>query len=115
MGGLCVKKYTVRITRQARDHLKAIKQYIAEELMAPEAASNMIAILKDEIKSLEKMPERIKFTEEEPWRSEGVRRMRVKNYYIYFWIDEGNSKVQITAVIYVARDQAKQLEKMKMD
>ena len=41
--------------------------------------------------------------------------MRVKNYYVYFWIDEGNSKVQITAVIYVARDQAKQLEKMKMD
>ena len=49
MGGLCVKKYTVRITRQARDHLKAIKQYIAEELMAPEAASNMIAILNKEL------------------------------------------------------------------
>ncbi len=32
--------------------------------------------------------------------------MRVKNYYVYFWIDEENSKVQVTAVIYVARDQA---------
>ncbi|HBE10368.1 MAG TPA: hypothetical protein DCY81_07525 [Lachnospiraceae bacterium] len=44
-----MKKYTVRITRQARDHLKAIKQYIAEELMAPEAASNMIVILNKEL------------------------------------------------------------------
>ena len=41
--------------------------------------------------------------------------MRVKNYYVYFWIDEENSKVQITAVIYVARDQTKQLENMKME
>ncbi len=29
------------------------------------------------------MPERIKLTEEEPWRSQGIHRMRVKNYYVY--------------------------------
>lgn len=61
------------------------------------------------------MPTRIKLTEEEPWRSEGIHRMRIKNYYVYFWIDEENGKVQITAVIYIARDQAKQLEIMKME
>ncbi len=61
------------------------------------------------------MPDRIKLTEEEPWRSEGVHRMRVKNYYMYFWIDEENSKVQVTAVIYVAIDQAAQLELMEME
>ncbi len=61
------------------------------------------------------MPERIKLTDEEPWRSEGIHRMRVKNYYIYFWIDEDNHRVQITSVIYVARDQVAQLELMEMD
>ncbi len=54
-------------------------------------------------------------TEEEPWCSEGVRRMRVKNYYVYFWIDEENSKVQVTSIIYAARDQAVQLEYMEME
>lgn len=110
-----MKNYTVRITRQARELLRGIKKYISEELLAPEAAQNTIAVLKKEIKSLSSMPERIELTEEEPWRSEGIHRMHVKNYYVYFWIDEENSKVQITSVIYVARDQAAQLELMEME
>lgn len=52
-----------------------------DELLAPDAARNTIATLKREIKSLSQMPERIKLTDEEPWQSEGVRRMRVKGYY----------------------------------
>ena len=110
-----MKTYTVRITRQAREHLRGIKKHIAEELLAPDAAKNTIAAIKKEIKSLDKMPERINLTEEEPWRSEGIHRMRVKNYYVYCWIDEDNSKVQVTSVIYVARDQAAQLILMQME
>ena len=110
-----MKTYTVRITRQAREHLRGIKKHIAEELLAPEAAKNTIAAIKKEIKSLDKMPERIKLTEEEPWRSEGIHRMRVKNYYVYFWIDDENSKVQVTSVIYVARDQVAQLLLTQME
>ena len=110
-----MKSYTVRITRQARDHLRSIKKYITEELLAPDAARNTIAVLKKEIQSLSEMPERIKLTEEEPWRSEGIHRMRVRNYYVYFWIDKDNSRVQVTSVIYVARDQAAQLELMEME
>lgn len=110
-----MKTYMVRITRQAQDHLRGIKEYITNELFAPDAAKNTIAALKKEIKSLSQMPGRINLTDEEPWRSEGVHRMRVKNYYVYFWIDEDNCKVQITSVIYVARDQATQLELMEME
>ncbi|MCI9144102.1 MAG: hypothetical protein HFH87_16040 [Lachnospiraceae bacterium] len=55
-----MKTYTVRITRQAREHLRGINAYITNELLAPEAASNTISRLKKEIKSLSRMPERIK-------------------------------------------------------
>ena len=110
-----MKTYSVRITRQARDHLRSIKKYIEKELLAPDAARNTISVLKKEIESLSKMPERIKLTEEEPWKTEGVHQMRVKNYYVYFWIDEDNRKVQVTSVIYVARDQATQLKLMEME
>ena len=37
------------------------------------------------------------------------------SYYIYFWIDEEHRTVQITAVIYVMRDQPMQLEQMEME
>ena len=102
-------EYTIRITRQATDHLREIHRYIEKELLAPQAARNTIAVIKAEILSLREMPSRIHLTPEEPWHSYGVRRMRAKNFYVYFWIDEENRKVQIIGVIYIRRDQTKQL------
>ena len=85
-----------------------------KELLAPQAAQSTIAAIKAEILSLRGMPSRIHLTPEEPWHSFGVRRARANNFYIYFWIDEENRKVQIIGVIYIRRDQAKQLTQMDM-
>ena len=110
-----MEQYSIRITRQAREHLREIRRYIEKELLSPMAAKHTIAAIKTEMQSLSNMPHRIHLTPEEPWRASGVRRMRVKNYYIYFWIDEENRKVQIIGVIYVQRDQARQLEEMNLE
>ena len=67
------------------------------------------------ILSLENMPHRISLTDEEPWRSEGIHKMPVKNYLVYFWINEIKNMVYITAVIYSQREQKRQLSKMKME
>ena len=107
-----MKAYTVRITRQAREHLRGIRKYIEGELLAPDAARNTTMALKKEIKSLSEMPERIKLTDEEPWRSEGVHRMRVKNYYVYFWIDEDSLKVYIVGYSYMGQNQDKFLSSL---
>lgn len=60
-------------------------------------------------------PHRITLVNDEPWHSKGIRRLPVKNFFIYFWIDEDNMKVQITAVIYSKRDQLQQLAKMNKE
>ena len=54
-------------------------------------------------------------TPEEPWHSEGVRRLAVKNFYVYFWIDEDRKKIQVIDVIYIKRDQQRQLMAMPLD
>ena len=110
-----MEQYRIRITRQAREHLLEIRRYIEKELLAPSAAKNTIAAIKTEIQSLSNMPSRVHLTPEEPWRSYGVRRTRVKNYYVYFWINEEAKTVQIISVIYVKRDQARQLELVDME
>ena len=110
-----MEPYSIRITRQARDHLREIRRYIEKELLSPMAAKHTIAAMKAEMQSLGNMPHRIHLTPEEPWRTVGVRRTRVKNYYVYFWIDEENKRVQIIGVIYVKRDQAKRLEGMDLE
>ena len=108
-------EYRIRITRQAREHLREIRRYIEKELLAPIAAKNTITAIKAEMSSLSDMLGRVHLTPEEPWHSKCVHRTRVKNYYIFFWIDEENKKVQIIGVIYVRRDQSKQLEQMEME
>lgn len=92
--------------------MQGIVKYIASELKVPEAALHLLNEMEHSIASLSQFPQRVSLTEEEPWCSCGVRKMPVKNFLIYFWIDEENSKVQVTAVIYGKRDQLKQLLQM---
>lgn len=75
----------------------------------------LLQLFRKEIKALSSMAESINLTPEQPWHDEGIRRKRVKNYYIYFWIDKDAQKVQVTDVIYIGRDQSKQLENMSLD
>lgn len=106
------ENYEVKITRQAQEQMKEIVHYISHELLAPEAAGHLLDKLETAIYSLAEMPGRMALVDEEPWRSEGVRKTMVKNFIVYFWIDEEHKKVQVTAVIYEKRDQIQQLLKM---
>lgn len=105
------KTYIVKITTQAEEQLQEIKKYINSELKAPKAALCLLDKIEHSISSLSQFPQRVKLTEEEPWRSYGIHKMPVKNFLVYFWIDE----VQVTAVIYSKRDQLKQLSKMDIE
>jgi len=107
-------EYHVKITTQAKEQLQEIRDYIAHELLAPEAAKNMLMLLGAEMASLATMPKRVKLVDEEPWRSEGVRVKAVKNYLVYFWINEPEMTVQVFAVIYAKRDQIKILSQLDM-
>lgn len=105
-------KYRIKITRQAKEHLMLIRQYIAVESKEPTSAQKLLELLKSEMLCLETMPHRVKCIDEQPWHDLGFRKIKVKNYYIYFVIDENNKQIQILAVIYVRRDQANQLEQI---
>ena len=109
------KEYEVKVTRQALEQMREIIHYISYDLMAPLAAENLLNGLKAAITKLEVMPKRYSLIEEEPWRSEGVRKIVVKNFLVYYWIDDERNKVQVTAVIYSKRDQIKQLINMDME
>ena len=64
------------------------------------------------ISSFADMPKRMSLVDEEPWHTEGIRKAVVKNFLIYFWVDDANKKVQVVAVIYEKRDQLKQLKRI---
>ncbi len=105
-----METYKVRIAKQAKQHLILIRDYIATGLQQPSIAKEIVALVKSEIYSLEYMPHHIKCIDEQPWRDLGFRKIRIKNYYVYFWINENEKEVVIIAIVYVRMDQAKQLE-----
>ena len=109
------KAYVVKITAQVEEQLQEIIEYIASELKAPKAALRWLDEMESAISSLAQFPQRIALTEEEPWRSSGIHKRPVNNFLIYFWIDEENEKVHVTAVIYGKRDQLRQLSQMDME
>ena len=48
--------------------------------------------------------------DDEPWHSRGVRRLLVKNFYVYYRIDEPRKRVSVMNVIFARRDQLQALE-----
>lgn len=109
------RQYDIHITTHAEQAMREIASYIAVDLQVPETAMQMLRTFQVEIAKLKMMPQRIPLTPEEPWHNVGSRRMLVKNYNIYFWIDDEKSIVQITDVIYGRRNQPKQLMDMPME
>ena len=51
----------------------------------------------------------------EPWHTYGVRKMIVKNFFVYYLIEEYKRQVAVTAVIYGRRDQIAALREMTLE
>lgn len=107
-------EYNVIVTDHAFYAMAAIRDYIALELSNPTAAATHLRLFRAEIKTFSVTPKRNKRIEEQPWHDEGVRKTRVRNYYIYYWVAEDEHAVYVTDIIYVGSDQVKRLEQMPL-
>ena len=108
------EKYTVKITQPAEEQLREIADYIRFTLQVPGTAVKMLDTLAKEIASLELFPNRVPLTEEEPWHTQELHKFPVKNFLVYFWVDEKAKKVQVTGIIYGRRNQRHQLFNLDM-
>lgn len=110
-----IETYTVKVTSQAEAQIQEIISYITYKLKAPDAALHLLDELESSFLSLSQFPQRVALVSEDPWHTNGIRRLPVKNFLVYFWIDEADTKVQIIAVIYAKRDQMSQLSQLDME
>ncbi len=107
-----MKVYKVKISPQAREHLNQIRDYIAFELLLPSTAKKILELIHDKIGSLSTFPERNPLIREEPWGKKGIRKIIVKNFYVYYMISESEKTVKVIAIIYGKRDQDYRLGKL---
>ena len=80
-------------------------------MKAPQAAVNLNDLFLNSIKDMAVFPERNMVIDEEPWGSEKIRKLIVKNYYVYFNVNDLTRTISIIAVIYAGMDQIKQMNK----
>lgn len=79
--------YEIIIAPDAEADLFELHDYIAGVLLAPDTALTYLKAIRAEIATLAEMPGRIKPVDEEPWHSRGLRKIIVKNFYVFFRID----------------------------
>ena len=103
--------YRVRVTAYAKEQLNAVSDYILDEYKSPITAKNISKRLRNAIKSLSCMPNRIALVDEEPWGNYGIHKMVEGNYLIYFWIDEDSHMVIVTGIVNGRMEQSDQLER----
>ena len=104
--------YKVKLTDHAIAQLQEAVIYISKVLQASTVAKHWAARVKKELASLSTMPARYPLTVEEPWHTEGIHKMSVENFLVYYWIDEEKRIVWITAIVYARRDQLRVLREM---
>ena len=83
--------------------------------LPPDTARAYLDMLYMEMKNLSTLPKRSKCIDDEPWHSRGIRKIIVKNFVIYYRVEEFTMRVYILNVIYARRDQLRMLAQIKID
>ncbi len=96
--------YHVYYSPEAQADLRAIYSYIAFSLHAKIAAKAQTNRIRKEIRSLSFMPERYERVDWEPWHSQGVHKVPVDNYIVYYRTNGGDLSVEIVRIFYGGRD-----------
>ena len=98
------RKITFIYSDEAFEDLDDIYTYIAVELQEKRIAANLVKRIRKEIRELEPFSEMFPLVDWEPWHSEGVRRMLVGNYSVYYLPDRKSNSVSIIRIFYSGRD-----------
>jgi len=97
-------------THTARQDLREIYEYIAFSLLASDTARSLTDRIMAEIRTLETFPERNPLYRDEPWHSQGVRVLPVKNYLVFYTVNNDTETVSVARILYGGRDISRQLE-----
>ena len=103
-----MREYPVKITEKALGDMNGIYEYIAFNLQSPENAMGQYNRIADRVLELGFFPEKFRLVDFEPECSQGLRRMLVDNYSVFYVFKE--ELVTVTRVLYSASDIEKRLK-----
>ena len=96
------EKYEVLLSIKAKEDLKNIAFYIKNNLKEPAIASKYTKMIKNEIKTLSYFPQRNAIINEDTIVDLRIRKTTIKNYIIFYRINDENNIVSIERILYSA-------------
>ncbi len=99
-----MKHYKVMMTKPAAEDLQQIAHYIAIELREPVSAQRLVDRIKDQVMSLAEMPTRHELVADGSLASQGIRRLVIDNYIVFYIIAEKERTVTIIRILYGRRN-----------
>ena len=96
--------YTVVITDTAKQDLREIALWIAEQSKDIEIAKHFVNELKEKCKKLDRFPTTGSFPRDRVLKSAGVRFVTHKEYLIFYLIEEESRTVNVMAIFNAKKD-----------
>ena len=96
--------YEVNVTEPAENDLKDIAKYISSHLNAPTTALNMLQTIKTTIAELETMALAYPLVRDDRLAALGYRLLSVKNYIVFYIVNEKKRTVDVDRILYGRRD-----------
>ena len=104
------ERYNYVLTESAEADVDEAFDYIANELVNPDAASAFADELEEKLEEICKTPKAGRPVHNPYLKRDDVRRVLVKNYIAYYLIDEEKENIVVLRVIYNRRDPDKVLK-----
>ena len=101
--------YQLKFLPLARQDMTAISRYISHELHNPTAAEKLAVKMIEAAESLTDFPYKNAIHQPVKPLKKEFRKQKVKNYFIFYWVDEKEKTITIARVIYARRDYEKLL------
>lgn len=99
-----MKTYQIEITEPAELDLREIYRYISVELQEPSIALSFIEKINEAIIGLENLPYRHELVIDEQLANQGIRKIPIEKYMIFFKIQEDEKKITVVRILYGKRD-----------
>jgi len=96
--------YSLNITDLAEEDILATVRYISNALKNPIAANNLLDEIELHEKILEETPNIYPFVNDEYLSEKGLKFVRIKNFLLFYIIDESARIVDVIRFLYARRN-----------
>ncbi len=97
-----MKKYNIEYSKESKEDLIGIKQYIKYNLQEPEIANKLISNIRKSIKTLKDNPEIYTIIDDDMIRKLEIRKLIVDNYIVFYRIKDDS--IEIVRIMYGRRN-----------